>query len=488
VKPPPFDYHAPTTIAEAVSLLSRLDNPRLLAGGQSLMPMLNMRFAFPDHVIDLNRVAGLSGITLVGETLRIGAMTRQRDLQDDPVVQRRLPLLAEALTHVGHTQTRNRGTIGGSLCHLDPAAELVAVAVALDAMIEIVGPEGSRTIPAAEFPLGYMTPCLAPDELVAAVHIPLPPEHHGACFTEFSRRHGDFAIVSAAVLLTLDTAGRIDRASVTLGGVAAAPLRMPAVEAALCGSQPGAALFAKVAVGGDIDAMSDAQIPAWYRRRLATVLMRRALETAHARFVAGPSSSPAMTRPPTPHRAPDASSAEPYGTAWVAGSSPATTTGAGRLVQLRVNGHSHTATVPVRKTLADFLREDLKLTGTHLGCEHGVCGACTVLLDGRAVRSCLMLATQADGHEIRTVEGLAPSPTELHPLQRAFCDHHGLQCGFCTPGLLTTLTAFLQDCPNPTAEEVRIAVSGNICRCTGYQAIVDATLHAAAIMRDQAAP
>jgi carbon-monoxide dehydrogenase small subunit len=150
-----------------------------------------------------------------------------------------------------------------------------------------------------------------------------------------------------------------------------------------------------------------------------------------------------------------------------------------RAIQLQVNGRHHSATVPVRQTLADFLRQDLRLTGTHLGCEHGVCGACTVLLQGRAVRACLLLA-------VVTVEGLAPSPTELHPLQAAFCAHHGLQCGFCTPGLLTTLVEFLQDCPNPTAAEVRVAISGNICRCTGYDSIVAATLDAAARMRGAA--
>ena len=152
-------------------------------------------------------------------------------------------------------------------------------------------------------------------------------------------------------------------------------------------------------------------------------------------------------------------------------------------IRVQVNGRQHAATVPVRKTLGDFLRQDLKLTGTHLGCEHGVCGACTVLLDGRAVRACLLLAVQVDGMAVQTVEGLAPSATELHPLQQAFCTHHGLQCGFCTPGLLTTLVEFLKDCPNPSEAEIRDAISGNICRCTGYDTIVAATLDAAAKMR-----
>ncbi|HEY2534609.1 MAG TPA: (2Fe-2S)-binding protein [Xanthobacteraceae bacterium] len=144
-----------------------------------------------------------------------------------------------------------------------------------------------------------------------------------------------------------------------------------------------------------------------------------------------------------------------------------------------VNGKRYEETVPVRVTLADFLRHQLGLTGTHLGCEHGVCGACTVLLDGYSARSCLMLAVQADGHEILTVEGIAPSDDRLHPLQEAFRDNHGLQCGFCTPGILTTLIELLRDNPDPTEEEVRIGISGNLCRCTGYQNIVIAALDAA---------
>ena len=150
-----------------------------------------------------------------------------------------------------------------------------------------------------------------------------------------------------------------------------------------------------------------------------------------------------------------------------------------RTVTLTVNGKRYQKEADVRLTMADFIRHELGLTGTHLGCEHGVCGACTILLDGQSARSCLMLAVQADGHEILTVEGIAPNEQELHPLQEAFRDNHGLQCGFCTPGMLTTLLEFLRDNPDPTEQEVRIAISGNLCRCTGYQGIVNAALDAA---------
>lgn len=155
-----------------------------------------------------------------------------------------------------------------------------------------------------------------------------------------------------------------------------------------------------------------------------------------------------------------------------------------RKIALTVNRVRYEEEVEVRLTLADFLRRQLGLTGTHLGCEHGVCGACTILLDGESVRSCLMLAVQANGHEITTIEGVASGPGRLHPVQEALRDHHGLQCGFCTPGILTTLVEFLAGNPDPTEQEVRVAISGNLCRCTGYQGIVAAALDTAKRLRE----
>ncbi len=157
-----------------------------------------------------------------------------------------------------------------------------------------------------------------------------------------------------------------------------------------------------------------------------------------------------------------------------------------RKLSVTVNGTPYEEVVEVRLTLADFLRQQLALTGTHLGCEHGVCGACTVLVDGRSARSCLMLAVQVNGREITTIEGIAPSDEELHPLQQAFADNHGLQCGFCTPGMLTTMVEFLRDNPAPSERQVQEALSGNLCRCTGYQGVVAAVLDAAKRLSDGA--
>jgi aerobic-type carbon monoxide dehydrogenase small subunit (CoxS/CutS family) len=152
-------------------------------------------------------------------------------------------------------------------------------------------------------------------------------------------------------------------------------------------------------------------------------------------------------------------------------------------IELSVNGTTYRRGVESRMLLSDFLRHELLLAGTHVGCEHGVCGACTILVDGLSVRSCLMLAVQANGHELSTVEGLATDGGELHPIQKAMHDHHGLQCGYCTPGILMTMTAFLKENPAPSEHEVREALSGNLCRCTGYQNIVDAMMAAAQAMR-----
>lgn len=156
-------------------------------------------------------------------------------------------------------------------------------------------------------------------------------------------------------------------------------------------------------------------------------------------------------------------------------------------VRIEVNGVVHEREVPARRTLGDFLREDLELVGTHFGCEHGVCGACTVQVDGDAVRSCLMLTVQADGRSVKTIEGMAPAG-ELHPIQQAFWDHRGQQCGFCTPGMILATEDFLRSNPNPSRQEIREGMSGNICRCTGYQFIVDSIEAAAEAVRDGEAP
>ena len=278
MKPPPFQYHDPKTLAEAVGLLGSLDNAKLLAGGQSLMPMLNMRFVLPDHVIDLNLVEGMSGIKETGGALEIGAMTRQRDLEFSDLIKAKCPLLHQAIMHIGHRQTRNRGTIGGSLCHLDPAAELVSVCAAHDATVTVAGPNGTREIAFADFPAGYLTPAIELNEIVtrSAFRSGRPD----------TRRRSS---ISRAVTATSPSCRRrrcfrsrrknLARLG-TLGGVAVAPVRATEVEQAITGQARRASCSprpAKAAVdrrAGRHPRLRD------YRQHLAAVLSRRALEKA----------------------------------------------------------------------------------------------------------------------------------------------------------------------------------------------------------------
>jgi carbon-monoxide dehydrogenase medium subunit len=284
MKPAPFAWWSPTTLPEALAMLTDKPNARPLAGGQSLMPMLNMRLAAPDHLIDLNRVAGLAGVSEQGGDIVFGGMTRQRDIEFSELVAERLPLIAEAIRSVGHRQTRNRGTFGGSLCHLDPSAELPTVAMAMDATLKIESRRGSRMLPMAEFPAGYMTPAIEADELLTEIRIRPWARGHGYAFIEFARRHGDFAVVSAAALIEPDGDGRIRRASLTLGGVGPAPLRMAASEALLHGARADAARLDEAAeLCAGIEALEDPVYPAWYRQKLARTLSRRALEQACGR-------------------------------------------------------------------------------------------------------------------------------------------------------------------------------------------------------------
>jgi aerobic carbon-monoxide dehydrogenase medium subunit len=283
MKAAPFRYHRPSTLAEAVRLLATLENARAIAGGQSLMPMMNFRLVAPDHLIDLGGLAEIIGVTESERMLSIGAMTTQRTLERSEVMTHHCPLIAAALRHVGHQQTRNRGTIGGSLCHLDPGAELPVAAAALDAVLVAVGPDGERRIPFAEFPAGLLTTTLLPGELLARIELPKALPRTGSAFLEFNRRPADFAVVSVAASLALDAAGHIIRTVVAIGGSFEAPLRLRAVEAASIGRKPEPALFEEAAREAEaLECVGDDVYPAEYRRELAGVLVGRALAAALA--------------------------------------------------------------------------------------------------------------------------------------------------------------------------------------------------------------
>ncbi len=292
MKPAPFDYYRPTSVDEALSLLAAHEGAKPLAGGQSLIPAMNFRLATPSVLIDLNGIRELAFISETNTGVKIGGMTRHRAVEQSELIKRRAPLLHEAMPYIAHPAIRTRGTFGGSLAHADPAAELPAVIVALDATVGVRGPGGVRRIAASDFFAGLFTTALEPGELVVDVEIPGLPRRSsegakaGSAFAEISRRHGDFALVGVAASVSLDDRGRCADARIVLFSVGDRPMLAATAAKALVGETPSADAIraaADAAASQDIDPTSDIHASAAYRRQLARVLTRRAVETAFAR-------------------------------------------------------------------------------------------------------------------------------------------------------------------------------------------------------------
>ena len=283
MKPPPFEYHDPSSVEEALALLREHgDEAKALAGGQSLVPLLNFRLARPRHLVDLNRIPSLDYIREDDGAVAVGAMTRQRAVERSPLVRERCPLLAEAMPLVGHFQIRNRGTVGGSLAHADPAAELPAVVTALGGALVARRAGGQRVLPAERFFVAYLTTALAPDELLVEARFPAPPPRSGSAFLEVSRRHGDFALVGVAAVVTLDEGGVLTHAALALTGVGPTPVLAEAAAQLLVGDRPTPRAFEAAAreVSGGLRPDADLHASAEYRRHVAGVLARRALARA----------------------------------------------------------------------------------------------------------------------------------------------------------------------------------------------------------------
>jgi carbon-monoxide dehydrogenase medium subunit len=282
MKLPPVEYEAPTTVAEAIDLLAEHgDEASVLAGGQSLIPLLALRLARPEVLIDINRVDELSGVSAADGRVTIGAMTREYVAEESGTVADTLPLLAAALPLIGHEAIRSRGTIGGSLAHADPAAELPAVARALDAEFVVRGPSGMRVIPAAQWFEGYLTTSRRPDELLAEVRFPAAGPGTGVSFEEVARRHGDFAIVGLAASLVF-SGGVISDARLAFAGVSDVPVRASAAEDLLAGERPSAELFDEAArrATEDLDPPADLHGSSDYRKTVAAAVVRRGLRAA----------------------------------------------------------------------------------------------------------------------------------------------------------------------------------------------------------------
>jgi CO/xanthine dehydrogenase FAD-binding subunit len=286
MKPAAFDYLAPTSLGEALAMLAELgEGAKPLAGGQSLVPLMNFRLVRPQHVVDLNGLGELAGIREDDGHLVIGAMTRQRAVETSALVAERCPLLAEAMPHVGHVQIRNRGTIGGSLAHADPAAELPAVVAALDGELVVQSTRGRRAVKAEQFFVGYLTTAARPGELLVEVRLPKSPPRTGSAFMEISRRHGDFALVGVAATVTVDDAGVCTASAIALTGVGPTPVAAREAARGLIGVKPAADVFEAVGrrISDSVEPDSDLHASSDYRKHVAGVLTRRALAQAAER-------------------------------------------------------------------------------------------------------------------------------------------------------------------------------------------------------------
>jgi carbon-monoxide dehydrogenase medium subunit len=454
-------FHQPESIAEAAALLAADPEARPLAGGATLVAMMNAELVRPSALVSLRRIEGLVGIARDPRGwVRIGAMTPHRmSAASGPALTNGQAVLPSAAGQIANPVVRNMGTIGGSISFADPAADYPPALRAAEAEIEIEGPAGIRRLRAAEFFLDYYMTALEPGELVTAVHLPPAPAGSVGHYVKLARVAGDFATASIALVLAME--GEACRAiRIAVGGCNPVPVRLPEAEALLEGGPLDAAAIAAAgeALAAACDPVDDGRASAAYRRRVIPRLLARAIAEA---LPLARAAGEGGARPPGRVGEGDAG-----------GATLSRCAGEGALV---VNGRARNVADPSR-TLLEVLRDELALTGAKRGCNQGVCGACTVLVDGRPMRSCLSLAANCEGREIVTVEGLGGPAVER--LRAAFAATGAVQCGFCTPGMLAALQPLLAAGGRPDADQVRTAISGNLCRCSGYRKIVDAVLAA----------
>ena len=454
-----FEYARARSAAHAVELLADHPGARLIAGGQSLGPMLNLRLARPERLVDIRRCPDIRRYEEADDAVTYGAGITHAELEDGAVPDPSPGWVRHAARNIAYRAVRNRGTIGGSLAHADPAADWPVVLAALDAEVWIEGPDGARSERLASFLRGPFATSLAPGEVLTAVRVPRPSPTARFGYCKLAAKAGEFAQALAVVLE--DPGHGTNRA--VIGAIERAPLIIDCDEP----------LASEV---DEATAIVDARLPRGSGRAIHAAALARAVRaaresgsrdksreparTARAAAAAGTGTGPEVdveTPKTEPHDDPDLLPADELGSK----------------VRLTVNGHPVEDEVEPRIHLADFLRERLHLTGTHLGCEHGVCGACTVLIDGVPARSCIAFAAACDGADVRTIEGFAEDGL-MNALRTAFSERHALQCGYCTPGMLVTAWDIVRRLPGADEHRTRRELAGNLCRCTGYQGIVAA--------------
>ena len=464
-------HETPATIEEALALLQRYGpRARPIAGGTDLLIELD-RGVRPgtDVLIDLGRIPGLNVIAADDFGIELGALVTHNQVVASELCRTTALPLTQACLEVGSPQLRNRATIAGNLMTASPANDTISALLALDATVTLTSTRGVRSLPIAKFLTGFRTTDLAPDELLTAIHVPhLQPDQRGIFVKAGLRRAQAISVVHLAAVVTI-TDDLVSDARFAIGSVAPTVLLLPEVRSALLGRQldDAATDAAATIVAASVSPIDDLRATASYRSELVSTMTRRALRALgrNEQMATWPTDPPLL---------------------WGRGFDGRFPTGAGlagtitddRLINSTVNGVQVSGDAAASSNLLDWLRDHADTTGVKEGCAEGECGACTVDLDGAAVMACLVPAGRAQHAEIVTVEGLA-TDDELHPVQTAFMACSAVQCGFCTPGFVVASAKLLEEQPSPTREQVSAGLAGNLCRCTGYNAIHQAVQLAA---------
>jgi len=483
-------YHSVTSIDEALKILSELGaNARIIAGATDLM--LEMERGVRkgiDALIDIRRVPGLDDITIdEDEVIHLGPMvTHNHCVASKLIVERAFPL-AQAAWEVGAPQIRNRGTVAGNLITASPANDTIAPLMALDAAVRLVSLQGERVVPLSEFYTGVRGTVMNPDEVMVDIAFKALSSNQRGIFMKLGlRRAQAISLVNAAIVIAFDQADKpssqfemestgstialpVKKIAITLGAVAPKIIHVQEAEKYLegrCLSDSSIAYAAELAMKA-AQPISDIRSSAAYRSEIVRVCVSRGLHAIWNNMEKdGFPSNPVLLW----GKEKDRKSRQPTTEGLISQSFHHTQ---GTPIMTTINGKSYTFPTGHHKTLLRLIREEAGLTGTKEGCAEGECGACTIILDGKAVMSCLVPAARAHGAEIVTIEGLAQNG-KLHPLQQSFIDQAAVQCGYCTPGFIMSALKLLEEQPHPTRDTIKHAITGNLCRCTGYYKIVEA--------------
>lgn len=470
-----FEYYQPRTLDEAYRLMERFDgDARYIAGGTDLIIRIKQRVIEPGVLISLRMIDSLRETSADGE-LRLGSMTLMRDIERDTLIQGCFPALGQAVSVLANPQVRNVATIGGNLCNAAPSADCAPPLMVMDATLTLEGPGGVREIPVEDFFVGPGRNRMAPAEILTSITLPAMPPDTGMAFLKTGRVTQDIAIANAAVLVVMD-GDTCRRCRVAVGAVAPVPSRLRDVEALLEGGGTDPDMLENVArtVEDQVRPITDVRSTEEYRRVISGVLVKRALEQALENAMCGPrpvgACGPRKTRGREGGK-PLKSSEDP--------DAPILSSSLRKEIFFTLNGHKVSAQVNSHKMLLSVLRDTFGFKGTKEGCGQGECGACTVLVDGVSVDSCLYPAFEVEGKSVTTIEGLVGEKNKLDPLQEAFIERGGVQCGFCTSGMIMSAKALLGEDPHPGDDAIRRGISGNLCRCTGYVQIIDSVKRAA---------